>query len=283
MNNTTNGEGAEWEIIDERIRFGFYIIFLVIGSVGNVMLIGIIARKKSSKTVFELFILNLAVSDLLLILLYIGPSVYSFIAEFSASLFYCKFLWPISTFAFLLEIFSMTSMAIHRLWLIVYYQKPKPKKRAACVSIVALWVTAFVVTLPLIVVSQVTNVVPPANCHEDWPSVSHRRAYTVVLLLLQYIIPLVLIGSAYARIATFLYIRPRGSTSALAPEGRRNSAGRASRRDNIQVSDKSDDDNDNDNDNGNNNNNKDNDNLIRSLVLKTFVINVNAYLRGYNK
>ena len=110
MNNTTNGEGAEWEVIDERIRFGFYIIFLVIGSVGNMMLIGIIARKKSSKTVFELFVLNLAVSDLLLILLYIGPSVYSFIAEFSASLFYCKFLWPISTFAFLLEIFSMISM-----------------------------------------------------------------------------------------------------------------------------------------------------------------------------
>lgn len=232
MNSTTISKNLEGEIIDPAVRVAFYIAFLFIGSVGNLLLIGIVARKKTAKTVYELFVLNLAVSDLLLVVLYIGPNVYSFITDFGTSLFYCKFLWPISTYAFLLEIFSMTSMALHRLWLIVYYKKPKPKKKAACIWIIFMWIIAFIVTLPLIVVSKAINVVPPANCHEDWPSLNHRRAYTAVLLLIQYIIPLALIGYAYNRIANFL-IHSRGCTRR---DGGRQHDGRVSRRENIQVS-----------------------------------------------
>lgn len=117
-------------------RLSLYIILFIVGTISNTLLITIVLRRKTQKNVYEMFVLNLAVSDLLLLLLHIVPNVHAMVSDFKATTFYCSFLWPMNTVVFLQEIFTITTTALHRYWLIVHPYAPKPTRRAA-----ALWIT----------------------------------------------------------------------------------------------------------------------------------------------
>ena len=131
-NKTTNDQApplsSDQLVADERL--GLYIALFIVGTIGNTALITVVMRRKTQKSVYEMFVLNLGVSDLLLFLLHIVPNVHVMVTDFEASSLYCNFIWPMNTVVFLLEIFTVTSMALHRYWLIVHPYTPKPTRRA---------------------------------------------------------------------------------------------------------------------------------------------------------
>ena len=131
-NKTTNDQApplsSDQLVADERL--GLYIALFIVGTIGNTALITVVMRRKTQKSVYEMFVLNLGVSDLLLLLLHIVPNVHVMVTDFEASSLYCNFIWPMNTVVFLLEIFTVTSMALHRYWLIVHPYTPKPTRRA---------------------------------------------------------------------------------------------------------------------------------------------------------
>ena len=63
-------------------------------------------------------------------------------------------------------------------------------------------------------------------CYENWPSINHRKAYTIALCILQFVIPLLIIGVAYARIG--IYLRRSAVPQSSLPALKR-------RKENIQV------------------------------------------------
>ena len=80
----------------------------------------------------------------------------------------------------------------------------------------------------------ITRVVSGRGCVEDWPTDGHRRAYTVALMLLEYVLPLVVIATAYVRIAAVL-IRSRVPCGSLDRTLRAKKRAQKTRKENLQV------------------------------------------------
>ncbi|KAL9980365.1 hypothetical protein ACROYT_G008940 [Oculina patagonica] len=174
----------------------------VVGFIGNLLTIIVICRKRQNKSAYQMLVQNLAISDLLFIIAILPLSTYEMFGEIEKSEIYCRVGWPWFTIFYLLSIFTITSMALQRCRSIVLPYRPKPSKRMTYTWIAGIWFSSFVVVLPLVVVTNFNS--DTGECEENWPSFSHRQAYTLALFLLQYLIPLFIITIVYAKIARFL-------------------------------------------------------------------------------
>ena len=173
----------------------------VVGFIGNLLTIIVICRKGQNKSTYQMLVLNLAISDFLFIISILPLSTYEMFGVIEKSGFYCRVIWPWLTIPYFLSIFSITSMALQRCRSIVMPYRPKLSKRTTSAWIAAIWLVSFVIVLPLVIV---TRWAYPNQCVENWPSYSHRKAYTLALFLLQYLIPLFIITIVYAKIIRYL-------------------------------------------------------------------------------
>ena len=173
----------------------------VVGFIGNLLTIIVICRKRQNKSTYQILVLNLAISDFLFIISILPLSTYEMFGVIEKSWFYCRLIWPWFTIPYLLSIFSITSMALQRCRSIVMPYRPKLSKRLTFAWVAVIWLASFVIVLPLVIV---TRSVYPGECVENWPSFNHRKAYTLALVLLQYLIPLFIITIVYAKITRYL-------------------------------------------------------------------------------
>ena len=222
-----NSTNLDQSITERNVRLGFYISTFVIGLIGNLLVLIVITAKRSKRTVNELFIMNLAGSDLMLIF-FLPLHIYAMFHVIPVNAFFCHFIRPLMTVSFFVSVYTLTSMAIHRCHVIINPFKQEIRQRSAVLWIAVIWLLSFINVLPLMIV---TKPAPPTDCNEDWPSMQHRRAYTASLFVLQYVLPLFIIAIAYIRIGMDLY-RPcsRGT-----PKVRNISENRARRRENFKV------------------------------------------------
>ena len=190
------------ELIAQIFHLVVSILTLIIGSVGNILMLVIVAgrRRKSKNSVHDILITNLALADFLWVTLSTPTYVCAYFKVINYSQFYCKVVWPVMTIAFNADILTVTSMAIHRCHAISNPWKPKIKARVAVMWALGTWTLSLIITLPVFVVTTPQE----SGCYEVWSSVNHRRAYTASLLVLQYILPLLIIASSYATIAVHL-------------------------------------------------------------------------------
>ena len=182
------------------IKLAVNIAIFVVGFFGNLFTIIIICRKRRNKSVYQRLVLNLAITDFLSITSTIPLGTYTMFAEIESE-FYCRIVTALLTTFYFVSIFTITSMALQRCRSIVFPCRLKISKQKAYVWVAAVWVTSFIIVLPLTIVTRLGNT---GACEENWPSFAHRQAYTMSLFLLQYLIPLIIIASAYIKIAKYL-------------------------------------------------------------------------------
>ena len=200
MSNNTDSDRYP-PITDERIvKVGFYIASFIFGFGGNSLVITVMSRKKQKRSIPRLFVVNLAISDLSFITVFVPINIYSYISTIYQNSYYCRLLIPLVTTIYFVSIFTIASMAVHRCRLITNPYRPKMRVRNAYIWIAAIWFSSLIIVLPLSVVSETNNGI----CYENWPSINHRKAYTFALCILQFVIPLLIIGVAYARIGIYL-------------------------------------------------------------------------------
>ena len=101
-------------------------------------------------------------------------------------------------------LFTITYMAIHRCHIVTHPCRPKLKRKGAIIWVSLIWLAAFILVIPLIVVIKATE----NGCEEVWPTLGHRQAYTASLMTIQYIMPLLITAICYIRIWLFLKNRP---------------------------------------------------------------------------
>ena len=222
MLNNTDSDHDLPSTADRNVKLGFNIAYLVLGVGGNSLVIAVMSSNKHKRSIPRLFVLNLAVSDIGFIAATLPINIYSRFKAIRQDLYYCRLLIPLSTGFYFLSIFTIASMAIYRCRLITNPYRPKMKKRSAYIWITVIWFSSLIIVLPLSVVSKTNNGI----CYENWPSINHRKAYTIALCILQFVIPLLIIGVAYVRIGIYLW-RSTVPQSSLPAHKRR--------RENIQV------------------------------------------------
>ena len=190
--------GAKWWV-----EFVFTSVVFLLGLIGNIFVLIIVLQRGTRKTINVIFVTCLACADLVLV----SESLISILEQF-------KIIIPCSSQAFTMTlvttgynagIFTITSMAIHRCYVITHPWRPKLKRRKALIWVLLVWLIAFALTIPIMIVKKPAK---NGNCLEVWPLKSLSQAYTTTLTSVQFCIPLIITAICYIKIWLFLRRRP---------------------------------------------------------------------------
>uniref|UniRef100_A0A8C1QN31 Neuropeptide FF receptor 1 n=1 Tax=Cyprinus carpio TaxID=7962 RepID=A0A8C1QN31_CYPCA len=197
-----------------------YLFIFLLCMVGNGLVCLIVLENRRMRTVTNLFILNLAVSDLLVGVFCIPTTlVDNLITGWPFTNTVCKMSGLVQGMSVSASVFTLVAIAVDRFRCIVYPFQPKLTLLVAKVTIVMIWGLAVVIMCPSAVTLTVKRVehhymvhdedynrtYPLFSCFENWASPQMRKVYTTVLFAHIYLIPLTLITLMYGRIGIKLY------------------------------------------------------------------------------
>uniref|UniRef100_A0A8C2DBT6 Neuropeptide FF receptor 1 n=1 Tax=Cyprinus carpio TaxID=7962 RepID=A0A8C2DBT6_CYPCA len=195
-----------------------YLFIFLLCLMGNGLVCVIVLRNRHMRTVTNIFILNLAVSDLLVGIFCIPTTlVDNLITGWPFSNTVCKLSGLVQGTSVCASVFTLVAIAVDRFRCIVHPFKPKLTLFVAKVSIGTIWVLALTIMFPSVLMLTVeqekghvmvhgdNSTYPLYSCYETWPDPEMRKVYTTVLFLHIYVIPLALIVLMYGRIGAKLY------------------------------------------------------------------------------
>lgn len=226
MSNSTIQPTTDVGELEDKVKPAFYAVVFVLGLLGNFLVIIIVAARRDRRTANDVFILNLAISDLMYLFVCLPTNVYMMFADIQYDLF-CRLIWPLMTVTVNLSIFTLTSMAVFRCYVILNPFKPEMRHRYVFLWILGIWLLGLILVIPLLLVTK-PKLAEPQGCTEVWPSFQYRQAYTAGLFVLQYMLPLTIIAVAYVRIGLDLVRQGRHQV----PD---HMANQERRRENMQV------------------------------------------------
>ncbi|KAM9381683.1 neuropeptide FF receptor 2 [Phaethornis superciliosus] len=196
-----------------------YLLIFLLCMAGNGVVCFIVLRNKHMRTVTNLFILNLAVSDLLVGIFCMPTTLLdNIIAGWPFGSLVCKMSGMVQGISVSASVFTLVAIAVDRFRCIVYPFKQKLSSPTALAIIALIWLLAVAIMCPSAVMLQVQeekhfrvilgsgNATRPVYwCREDWPNPGMRKIYTTVLFANIYLAPLSLILIMYARIGIALF------------------------------------------------------------------------------
>ena len=186
------------------VEFVFTSVVFLLGLIGNIFVLIIVLQRGTRKTINVIFVTCLARADLVLVC----SNSLTFILEQFKTIIPCSlqaFTVTIVTTGYNAGLFTITSMAIHRCYVITHPWRPKLKRRKALIWVSLVWLIAFTLAIPIMIVKKPAK---NGNCREVWPSKSLSQAYTTTLMSVQFFIPLVITAICYIKIWLFLRRRP---------------------------------------------------------------------------
>jgi neuropeptide Y receptor len=196
-----------------------YSTLIIVGAAGNSLVVCAVARKPAMRTARNMFIVNLAVSDLLLCLITMPLTLMEILAKYwplGKYPFVCKLLGTLQATSIFVSTISITAIALDRYQVIVYPTRKSLQKVGAVIILGCIWVAALILASPMFFWRTLNHhdiYLPSlgleyvAYCLEEWP-VEHGRAYySLFSSIVQYILPIITVSVAYSRICRKLRYR----------------------------------------------------------------------------
>nr|CAH7724749.1 unnamed protein product [Callosobruchus chinensis] len=221
LNNTTSPTApttGENIINDNAVQVAFFMVYtaiFVLGIFGNVLVCYVVFRNKAMQTVTNLFITNLALSDILLCILAVPfTPLYTFLVEWVFGRIICHLVSYAQGISVYISTLTLTSIAIDRYFVIIYPFHPRMKLSTCICIIVVIWIFSMLVTLPYGVYMKHTNIgsqstVKKYFCDENWPSEDWRRTFGGITTAMQFLIPFLIMAFCYVCVSLKLNDRAR--------------------------------------------------------------------------
>ena len=192
-------------------------LVLVLSLIGNLLVVAVFFKNKTLRTPVHYFIVNMAVSDLIIPVVYvplvIAEQYYDGLWIFDGVIgtLLCKLgkvAWSISI---TVSIFSMVSIAVDRFHAILFAMKPPLISRRTCLQgIVLMWITSTVVQAHIIYGYGVVRKDSGIYCEFQWEPVAYtkkvKQIFEVLFLILSAVSAVVL-TVLYSSIIIFLHKR----------------------------------------------------------------------------
>lgn len=188
----------------------FYIIIFVLGIFGNVLVVFVVGRNRQMHTVTNLFIANLALSDVLLCVLAVPfTPLYTFLGGWVFGETLCHLVPYAQGVSVYISTLTLTSIAVDRFLVIIYPFHPRMKIEVCLAIIVSIWVIALVVTSPYMVYMQLEEPYNITYCEEHWPSEPFRKVFSSLTSIVQFVMPFFVIAFCYVCVSIRLNDRAR--------------------------------------------------------------------------
>ncbi|XP_048036956.1 neuropeptide FF receptor 1 like 1 [Megalobrama amblycephala] len=193
-----------------------YLLVLLLCVVGNGLVCLVVIRNRNMRSVTNLFILNLAISDLLVGVFCVPTTLIdSLISGWPFSQITCTMSNLIQGMSVSASVFTLVAIAVDRFTGIVYPFHHRLRPVSALFAIIFIWLLAFAIIFPSaatltvirlddIYMVQDNQIYPLFVCFEDWPRADMRRVYTTVIFVHVYLAPLGLISIMYGCISAKL-------------------------------------------------------------------------------
>ena len=194
------------------IFIALYSLIFLLGIVGNSLVVYVVIRNKSMQTITNIFITNLALSDIMMCLLAVP---FTPLSAFLRSWVFGDALCHLVPMALGVSVYvstlTSTAIAIDRYFVIVHPFKPRMKIFVCLLLIIAIWIISISISLPLAIYQKVfwLDAQQVYVCYEHWPKTTARQFFTVTNLILQYIVPCSIITFCYTKVSIVLRTRSR--------------------------------------------------------------------------
>ncbi|XP_013402794.1 RYamide receptor [Lingula anatina] len=180
------------------------ITVLAIG--GNSLVCYVVLAYQRMRTVTNYFIVNLAVSDILMAVLCIPLTFVANILlnywPFGALL--CPIVLYVQAVSVFLSAFTLVAISVDRYVAIIYPLRKRMTSKMAVIVIANIWFLSLVVPLPTAILSKVDE---DNKCYEHWHDWTQRFQYTAAIMVLQYVLPLCVLSFTYLRIGVVIWVQ----------------------------------------------------------------------------
>ncbi|XP_071492594.1 QRFP-like peptide receptor [Diadema antillarum] len=193
-----------------------YTIIFVLALGGNLLVIFVVTRKKYMQTAINIFFASLAVSDLLIAVFCIPFTLVEVVTvDWILGPFMCKALNYVTSVGVVSSILTMMAIAIERHQAICHPLRSRviQTPRRAVFLLGFLWIMSTTVVSPLLFVLKLETKVDPLTgtqyrfCRERWNTRQQQKHYTLLLVVLLYVTPLVIMIVLYLQVVHKLWIR----------------------------------------------------------------------------
>ncbi|XP_044736737.1 prolactin-releasing peptide receptor-like [Chrysoperla carnea] len=202
MDDYNCGNSTQFDILDDiGIQVVFFILYttiFVLGLFGNILVVFVVLRSKSMQTVTNLFIANLALSDILLCALAVPfTPLYTFLGKWVFGRIICHLVPYAQGTSVYISTLTLTSIAIDRFFVIIYPFHPRMKLSTCIAIIVGIWIISFVATIPYGLYMNYKGKDNIFYCEEIWPSERFRKVFGTSTAIVQFWIPFIVIAICY--------------------------------------------------------------------------------------
>lgn len=191
-----------------------YSLIFIIGLFGNVLVCFVVFRNRLMQSVTNLFITNLAMSDILLCILAVPfTPTYTFLRRWIFGTVLCHLVPYAQGVSVYTSTLTLTAIAIDRFFVIIYPFQQRMKLIACIAIILVIWIISLMLTLPYGLYMQVARLNFTGEyqnyCEEDWPTEYYRRVYGSITTTLQFFIPFFVVTFCYVCVSLRLNNRAR--------------------------------------------------------------------------
>ncbi|KAK2161483.1 hypothetical protein NP493_1579g00045 [Ridgeia piscesae] len=195
------------------LLIGLYSVAFVVGLLGNLFVIAVVIHLPHMRTKTNMFLMNLAVGDLLVIVVgmpfTLAPYIYR---NWVYGVVVCKLTPFVEGISVSVSVLTLLAISIDRLYAILRPMQARLllSGRRVIVVLPAVWLVAIVIASPVIVVNDtavqpVTHTVYVTTCEEKWRHIDWKNTYNVTVFVTLYVVPLLTMTAAYVMIARVLW------------------------------------------------------------------------------
>lgn len=190
--NSTNGNVVEEPFALKIVLRLFYVLVFSVGLCGNLLVCIVIVQQHRMRTVINYFTLNLALSDLIVIIIYLPSQLAAFENNQNWPLgnIGCRIIYSIVPVCLSASIATLLAISCERFRGIVFPFQPHLRLGTVRKIILLIWLVSLVTAAPLMFVAGTVHKRDKVFCDEQWPSPGSSRFYWIAIFLVQYVIPL---------------------------------------------------------------------------------------------
>ncbi|XP_063866061.1 LOW QUALITY PROTEIN: cholecystokinin receptor type A-like [Scylla paramamosain] len=192
------------------VRIPCYVIIFLLGMIGNTLVIVTLLQNRKMRTITNVFLLNLAFSDLLLgVFCMPFTLIGSLLRDFIFGAVMCRLIPYFQAVSVSVSVWTLVAISLERFYAICQPLKSRGWQTLShAYKIISLvWLLSLVFMAPIAVLSQLLPVGNTSRhkCREMWPSLHFERGFSMFLCATLLLVPLVIMVAAYSSITISLW------------------------------------------------------------------------------